>query len=98
MIAIGLLWFLLGAIALASVRLFSGPTLYDRALAAHAIVLLAAMAAAAAAAAVRQAAWVDAAIALVIADFVLAAAMLKYFRFRSLQPPMTRIGAAEMEP
>ena len=97
MIAIVAALLLLPVIALASVRLFIGPTLYDRALAAHVIVLLAALAGAAAAVGFHQPAAIDVAIALVVGDLVLAAAILKYFRFRSFQPPMARAqpGAAE---
>ncbi len=75
-------------IALACVRLFLGPTLYDRALAAHAILLLAALALAALGAAMSTPTLVDAAIALIGADLVLAAAILKFFRARSFQPSM----------
>lgn len=81
---------LIAIAALASLRLFNGPTLYDRALAVHAMVLIAALAAASIAVAQRRADMVDLAIALIGADLVLAVAMLKFFRFRSLQPPMAR--------
>lgn len=90
MIGLGAALLLMGAAALASVRLFVGPTLYDRALAAHAVILLAALAAAALGAGMARASIVDTAIALVFSDLVLAAAVLKFFRFRSLQPPLAR--------
>lgn len=88
MIALGLCALLLAAMALASIRLMAGPTLYDRALAAHAMALLAALALAALAVAAGRPDWIDAAIALVLADVTLAVVVLKCFRFRSLQPPM----------
>lgn len=76
--------------ALALPRLFSGPTLYDRALAASAVVLRASLACAALAVAAGEAGGVDAAIALVLATLVLNAAVLKFFRARSFQPPLVR--------
>lgn len=88
MIALGVCALVLVAMALASIRLMVGPTLYDRALAAHALALLGAIGLAALAVAAKAAVWIDAAIALVLADVVLAVAVLKFFRFRSLQPPM----------
>lgn len=95
MIAMIVAALLLVAIALASVRLLLGPTLYDRALAAHVIVFLAALCVAAVAVAMGQPAWIDAAVALIIADLALAIAMLKYFGRRSLQPPLARAGSSE---
>lgn len=80
---------LLAAMALTLLRLIAGPTLYDRALAAHAIVFLAALAIAAIAAYLRAPHGVDAAIALIGADLILALTTLKYFRFHSLQPPLS---------
>lgn len=78
------------ALALALPRLFSGPTLYDRALAASVVVLRAALACAALAVAGGEAAWVEVAIVLVFAALVLNAAVLKFFRARSFQPPLAR--------
>lgn len=76
--------------ALTLPRLLNGPTLYDRALAASAMVLRAALACAALAVAAGRADWVDAALALVLAGLTLNAAVLKFFRARSFQPPMAR--------
>jgi multisubunit Na+/H+ antiporter MnhF subunit len=78
------------AMGLALVRLASGPTLYDRALAANALVLRGALACAAFAAAFGRGAWVDVAIALVLGALVLNAAVLKFFRARSFQPSLAR--------
>jgi multicomponent Na+:H+ antiporter subunit F len=78
------------SLALTLPRLFTGPTLYDRALAASAVVLRAALACAALATAAGEAAWVDAAIGLVLAALVFNAAVLKFFRARSFQPPLVR--------
>ncbi len=90
MIALGFAAALLVAIALGSVRVLIGPTLYDRALAAHAVIFLSALCGAAIAVAASQPAWIDAAIALILADVVLAIAILKYFGRRSMQPPLSR--------
>jgi len=86
---------LLAMAALALPRLISGPTLYDRALAAHAIVLIAALAGAALAIGLGAPRWIDIAIVLVFADLVVAACVLKVFRHRSLQPPLGRASSAE---
>ena len=71
-------------------RLLNGPTLYDRALAASALVLRTALACAALAVAAGRADWVDAAVALFLAALTLNAAVLKFFRTRSFQPPLAR--------
>lgn len=75
---------------LALVRLAAGPTLYDRALAANGVVLRGALACAALAVAFGRAEWVDVAFALVLGALVLNAAVLKFFRARSFQPPLAR--------
>jgi multicomponent Na+:H+ antiporter subunit F len=71
-------------------RLFAGPTLHDRALAANTIVLQAALVCAALAVAAGRADWTDAAFALVLGAFVTHAAMLKFFRAGTFQAPMAR--------
>lgn len=76
--------------ALALVRLSAGPTLYDRALAANALVLRGALACAALAVAFDRAAWIDVSFALALGALVLNAAALKFFRARSFQPPLAR--------
>lgn len=77
-------------LALALVRLAAGPTLYDRALAATAVVTRAALACAALAVAWGWSGWLDVAIALVLGALVLNAATLKFFRARSFQPSLAR--------
>ncbi|MBX3509998.1 MAG: hypothetical protein KF700_02285 [Hyphomonadaceae bacterium] len=72
------------------VRLFAGPTLHDRALAANGVCMSAALACAAMSAATKQAPWAEAAFALVLAGVVLNVAVLKFFRMRSFQPPLAR--------
>ncbi len=76
--------------ALALVRLATGPTLYDRALAANSVALRAALACAALAVAFGKTQWLDAAFALTLGALVVNAAVLKFFRARSFQPPMAR--------
>lgn len=87
----------LGVLAMAMlllVRLFAGPTLHDRAMAANLIGVLAALACAALGVAARNAAWVDVALALMFAALLSAAAAMKFFRTRSFQPPLARRGDA----
>lgn len=95
MIALAAAAVLLVTMVLVLPRLVGGPTLYDRALAAHAIVLIAALAGAALAIGAGAPRWIDVAIVLVFADLVVAACVLKVFRHRSLQPPLGRTSAAE---
>ncbi len=90
MIALGIAAAIALTLALALPRLLIGPTLYDRALAASAVVLRAALACAAFAVFAGEAAGVDVAIACVLAALTLAAAVLKFFRARSFQPPLVR--------
>jgi multicomponent Na+:H+ antiporter subunit F len=78
------------ALALCLARLFGGPTLYDRTLAANAIVSKAALICAAIAVIAGQSAWVDAAIALTFTAFVVNVAILKFFRARTFQAPLSR--------
>lgn len=93
MIALVIALALVGASLLAMPRLFIGPTLHDRALAATALMTRAALAAAALAASRGDVAGVDVAIALVLAVFVVHVAILKFFRVHSMQPPLARLGA-----
>lgn len=78
------------AMGLALLRLFAGPTLYDRTLAANAVGWKAALACAALAVAAGQPAWLDVAFALLFALYVANAAVLKFFRARTFQAPMVR--------
>jgi multicomponent Na+:H+ antiporter subunit F len=79
-------------LALTLLRLHAGPTLYDRALAASSIVTKGALVCAALAASMGRAEFVDVALALALAGFVVAAAVLKFFRLGTFQAPMARAG------
>jgi multicomponent Na+:H+ antiporter subunit F len=72
------------------VRLFAGPTLYDRALSAKTIAVRAALVCAALAVAGRRSDWVDAAIALALGALVVMTAVAKAFRARTFQAPLAR--------
>lgn len=85
------------ALGLSSPRLFSGPTLYDRTLAAASVTIKASLIGAAAAAAAGRADWVDAALALLFAALVTNAAVLKFFRARTFQAPLARSGGDNPE-
>lgn len=76
--------------ALALVRMFAGPTLYDRALAVNGVISKAALICAALAVALGQGAAADAAIVLVLGAFVLNVAALKFFRAKTFQAPLAR--------
>lgn len=77
-------------LALCLIRLFGGPTLYDRTLAANAILAKAGLVCAAVGVMAGQSAWIDAAFALVLCGFVLNIAILKFFRVRTFQAPLAR--------
>jgi multicomponent Na+:H+ antiporter subunit F len=78
------------ALLLCSVRLFAGPTLYDRTLAANGIIIKLAIIVAAAGVIAARAEYVDAALAFVLACVVVNVAVLKFFRVRTLQAPLAR--------
>lgn len=78
-------------LALTLVRLFIGPTLYDRALAANSLVTKAALVSAALAVAFGRGEALDAAFVLVLGALVLNAAVLKFFRARTFQAPLARV-------
>ena len=78
------------ALGLSLLRLFAGPTLYDRAMAVNAVVSKAALICASLAVAAGRADWLDAAIALTLAMLIANAAVLKYFRARTFQAPLAR--------
>lgn len=77
-------------LALSLIRLFAGPTLYDRALIASSTVVKAALLCAAVAVALGRSEGVDVALVMLLAAFVLAAATLKFFKARTFQAPMAR--------
>ncbi|MEQ1489368.1 MAG: monovalent cation/H+ antiporter complex subunit F [Terricaulis sp.] len=78
------------ALLLCVVRLFAGPTLYDRTLAMNGVVMKLAVIAAAAAVVTGRAALVDAALAFLLASVVANIAVLKFFRSGTFQAPLTR--------
>jgi multicomponent Na+:H+ antiporter subunit F len=78
------------ALALCLIRLFAGPTLYDRALAMNGAVIKLALIAAAGAVVAAEPAWLDVALALVLSAVVVSVAVLKVFRARTFQPPLAR--------
>lgn len=78
------------ALLLCVVRLFAGPTLYDRTLAMNGIVIKVAIIAAAAAVATGRAPLADAALAFLLASVVANVAVLKFFRSRTFQAPLMR--------
>lgn len=78
------------ALVLTLARLLAGPTLYDRALAAKLILIECVLICAGAAVLFGDATLVDVAIGLSFGALVLAIVTLKFFRARSLQPPLIR--------
>lgn len=78
------------AMLLLFVRLFAGPTLYDRALLAHSMVVKAVLVCAACAVAWGRAEWLDVAIALMLVAVVLQAGVFKVFKARTFQAPLAR--------
>lgn len=76
------------SLGLTLVRLFTGPTLYDRVLAMNAAALKAALIVGALAVASARGEWIDVALALVLSAFVVSVAVLKFFRMRTFQAPM----------
>ncbi|MGE3929572.1 MAG: hypothetical protein AB7G05_05370 [Hyphomonadaceae bacterium] len=81
------------ALALTMLRLFAGPTLYDRAWAGVSLTIKAALICAALAAIAGRAAWAEAAIVLAACAFVTAAAVMRFFRARSFQASLLREGS-----
>ncbi len=88
MIAAAVAAALLCAAAAPLLRLVTGPTAYDRALAVHAILLLCIFALGALAVAARRPAWIDLALALTFVDLIVVAAVTKALRLASFQPPL----------
>jgi multisubunit Na+/H+ antiporter MnhF subunit len=83
---------LAAAMIVALYRLAVGPTLHDRAMSAYAALTIASLWIAAVGVLDARPAWIDIAVALVFADFVLAVAVMKAFRTRSLQTALSRRG------
>ena len=78
------------ALLLCVVRLFVGPTLYDRTLAANGMMIKIAILVAAAGVVAGRGVYVDVALAFVLACVVVNVAVLKFFRSRTLQAPLAR--------
>lgn len=78
------------ALLLCVVRLFAGPTLYDRTLAMNGIVIKLAILAAAGAVITARPSLADAALAFLLASVVANVAVLKFFRARTFQAPLMR--------
>lgn len=83
------------ALVLCLLRLFAGPTLYDRALAANGVVTKTALICAAVAVAAGRGEGIDVAFALMFGAFVTNSAVLKFFRTRSFQAPLARPNRGE---
>lgn len=81
-------------LALSLPRVLAGPTLYDRVLATMAVCVQGVLIAAALSVAGGQSIWIDVCFALVAATLVLSIAVLKFFRMRTLQTPLTNVGDA----
>jgi len=90
MIAIALAFGVAIGLVLAMLRLFAGPTLQDRALAAKTVIIRIALICAAVAVAAGRSEWLDVAIALLLGAFVVMIAVLKVFRVRTFQAPLSR--------
>ncbi len=85
----------MAALGLSLVRLFVGPTLYDRALSATGAVIQLALLCAALSVATHRWELIDTALALILAVFVMAVAILKFFRTRNFQAAMASGGEEE---
>jgi multicomponent Na+:H+ antiporter subunit F len=90
MIFIAIAGLLVVCAAAALARMLAGPTLYDRALAASAVVGKAALLCAVLAAGFGRSEWADVALGLTAASFAASAASMKFFRFRTFQQPVWR--------
>lgn len=78
------------ALLLCVLRLFAGPTLYDRTLALNGVIIKTGLVVAGAGVATARVELVDAALALVLACIVLNVAVLKFFRAGTFQAPLAR--------
>ena len=93
MIAIGL--GLLASMALMLARLFAGPTLYDRVLAVNAFGTKTVLFLAVFAFAIGRPDAIDIAILYAGMNFIATIAILKFFRFRSFELSLSRMGEAQ---
>jgi multicomponent Na+:H+ antiporter subunit F len=92
-VLIGAVAGLLVAMALTLVRALLGPTPYDRILAANAFGTKTVLVIAVIGFAIGRPAFLDIAIAYALINFVSTIALLKFFRYRSLQASLSRRGA-----
>jgi multicomponent Na+:H+ antiporter subunit F len=81
-------------LALSAPRVFVGPTLYDRVLGVTNACMLAALIAASLAVAAARNDWLDVSFGFVAVGFVLNVAVLKFFRARTFQAPLSNAGEA----
>ena len=95
MIALGAALAAVVILMLCLVRLLSGPTLYDRVVAANACVLLAAVVAAAFSVWLKNAAGADAAIVLIMASLAGNVAVFKFFYARTFQSALASTEEAQ---
>lgn len=79
-------------LSLCAVRVFVGPTFYDRLLGLNAVLVKCALLVAAAAVAARAPEIVDVALSAMLAGLVVNVAVLKLVRTKSFQPPLARLG------
>ncbi len=78
------------SLLLCVVRLFAGPTLYDRTLAVNGVVMKIAIIVAAAGVLAESAVFVDAALGFLLSSVVVNVAVLKFFRSGAFQTPLAR--------
>lgn len=78
------------ALLLCVVRVFAGPTLYDRTLAANGVIIKIAIIVAAGGVITGRGAFLDAALAFALACVVLNVAVLKFFKVHTFQAPLAR--------
>lgn len=79
------------ALLLCVVRLFAGPTLYDRTLAVNGVIIKVAIIVAAGGVVAGRGEFVDVALGFVLAAVVVNVAVLKFFRSRTMQAPLARV-------
>lgn len=91
MIALGVAGVALLALGVCLVRVFAGPTLYDRMLAANSALVKLALTAAALGTALLSPSAVDAAIVVLIGAVALSMALFKLFKVRTFQPPLASV-------
>jgi multicomponent Na+:H+ antiporter subunit F len=82
------------ALALSALRIVAGPTLYDRVLGASCACYQGALIAAAVAVSAGRSDWIDMCFAFLAVAMVANVAVLKFFRARTFQTPLTNTGGA----